>query len=152
MARMTGGEALVQSLYREGIRVVFGLPGVQLYGVMAALRDLIGGWLERFSTVDEALAVLTAARIPCAPVLTPHDVVAHPHLLAREAFPAVPHPSRGRVRVTASPFHWDGRPVHPAGPAPYRVGEHSWLVLSEVLGYDRERIEDLIRCGAVEAP
>src|SRR5438552_17065298 len=39
MARMTGGEVLVQSLYREGIRVVFGLPGVQLYGVMAALRD-----------------------------------------------------------------------------------------------------------------
>jgi len=36
---MTGGEVLVQSLYREGIRVVFGLPGVQLYGVMAALRD-----------------------------------------------------------------------------------------------------------------
>jgi len=39
MARMTGGEALVHSLYREGVRVVFGLPGVQLYGVMAALRD-----------------------------------------------------------------------------------------------------------------
>src|SRR6266511_702426 len=39
MTRMTGGEALVQSLYREGVRVVFGLPGVQLYGVLAALRD-----------------------------------------------------------------------------------------------------------------
>jgi acetolactate synthase-1/2/3 large subunit len=39
MARMTGGEALVRSLAREGVRVVFGLPGVQLYGVMAALRD-----------------------------------------------------------------------------------------------------------------
>ncbi len=39
MARMTGGEALVQSLVREGVRVVFGLPGVQLYGVIAALRD-----------------------------------------------------------------------------------------------------------------
>jgi acetolactate synthase-1/2/3 large subunit len=36
---MTGGEALVKSLVREGVRVVFGLPGVQLYGVMAALRD-----------------------------------------------------------------------------------------------------------------
>jgi acetolactate synthase-1/2/3 large subunit len=36
---MTGGEALVRSLYAEGVRVVFGLPGVQLYGVMAALRD-----------------------------------------------------------------------------------------------------------------
>ena len=39
MARMTGGEALVKQLYREGGRVVFGLPGVQLYGVLAALRE-----------------------------------------------------------------------------------------------------------------
>jgi acetolactate synthase I/II/III large subunit len=39
MARMTGGEVLVKSLYREGVRVIFGLPGVQLYGAMAALRE-----------------------------------------------------------------------------------------------------------------
>src|SRR5712692_3938777 len=39
MTRMTGGEALVKSLHREGVRVVFGLPGVQLYGVITALRD-----------------------------------------------------------------------------------------------------------------
>jgi acetolactate synthase-1/2/3 large subunit len=39
MARMTGGQALVASLRREGVRVIFGLPGVQLYGAMAALRD-----------------------------------------------------------------------------------------------------------------
>jgi len=36
---MTGGEALARQLHREGGRVVFGLPGVQLYGVLAALRD-----------------------------------------------------------------------------------------------------------------
>src|SRR5438045_2955241 len=36
---LTGGEALVKSLYREGVRVVFGVPGVQLYGVLAALRE-----------------------------------------------------------------------------------------------------------------
>jgi acetolactate synthase-1/2/3 large subunit len=39
MARMTGGEALAKQLYREGVRVVFGVPGVQLYGAIAALRD-----------------------------------------------------------------------------------------------------------------
>jgi acetolactate synthase-1/2/3 large subunit len=39
MARMTGGQALVASLWREGVRVIFGLPGVQLYGAMAALRE-----------------------------------------------------------------------------------------------------------------
>jgi acetolactate synthase-1/2/3 large subunit len=36
---MTGGEALAKQLQREGVRVVFGLPGVQLYGAMAALRE-----------------------------------------------------------------------------------------------------------------
>ena len=42
MAWMTGGEALVESICREGVRVIFGLPGLQLYGVMAALRDQPG--------------------------------------------------------------------------------------------------------------
>ena len=39
MLRMSGGEALVKSLVREGVEVVFGLPGIQLYGIVAALRD-----------------------------------------------------------------------------------------------------------------
>src|SRR5712692_10489027 len=39
MAVMKGGEALVRSLFAAGVRVIFGLPGVQLYGVLAALRD-----------------------------------------------------------------------------------------------------------------
>ena len=116
------------------------------------LSDLIAQWLARFRTVDEAVAALTAARIPAAPVLEPREVIAHPHLLARQAFPEVTHPTRGHVRVTASPYHWDGRPTHPAGPAPYRVGEHSRLVLSGLLGYDASRINALIASGAVEQP
>jgi len=39
MTRMTGGQALAKQLYREGVRVVFGVPGVQLYGALAAIRD-----------------------------------------------------------------------------------------------------------------
>ena len=39
MGRLTGGEALAKALVHEGGRVVFGLPGVQLYGAVAALRD-----------------------------------------------------------------------------------------------------------------
>jgi len=116
------------------------------------LSGLIGEWLKRFATVDEAIEALNAARIPCAPVLEPHEVIAHPHLVAREAFPEVPHPTRGTVRVTASPYHWDGKPTRPAGGAPYRVGEHSRLVLSGLLGYDADRIQALIASGAVEAP
>ena len=36
---MSGGEALAKSLVREGVEVVFGIPGIQIYGVVAALRD-----------------------------------------------------------------------------------------------------------------
>ncbi len=39
MAVMSGGEALVKSLVREGVEVVFGIPGIQIYGIVAALRD-----------------------------------------------------------------------------------------------------------------
>jgi len=39
MPRMTGGEALARQLVREGVKIVFGLPGVQLYGALAGLRD-----------------------------------------------------------------------------------------------------------------
>ena len=37
--KMSGGQALVKSLAREGVEVVFGLPGIQIYGIVAALRD-----------------------------------------------------------------------------------------------------------------
>ncbi|MFP6652325.1 MAG: thiamine pyrophosphate-dependent enzyme [Dehalococcoidia bacterium] len=39
MPKMTGGQALAKSLYREGVRVIFGLPGVQLYHMMDGLYD-----------------------------------------------------------------------------------------------------------------
>lgn len=37
MARMTGGEAIVDGLLRHGIDTIFGLPGVQIYGLFDAL-------------------------------------------------------------------------------------------------------------------
>ena len=47
MTEMTGGQALAKSLSREGVRVIFGLPGVQLYH---ALEGLTGTPEIRFIT------------------------------------------------------------------------------------------------------
>lgn len=116
------------------------------------LRPLIVEWLDRFKTPDEAVAALAAARIPSAIVATPSEVVAEAHLAERAAFPEIPHPGCGSLRVTATPFHLDGRPIPPRGPAPYRSGEHTRQVLGEVLGYPAERIEELVRRGAVAVP
>ena len=38
MPMMTGGQALAKSLVREGVRVIFGLPGVQLYHLLDGLH------------------------------------------------------------------------------------------------------------------
>jgi crotonobetainyl-CoA:carnitine CoA-transferase CaiB-like acyl-CoA transferase len=114
-----------------------------------ALIKIMREWLDEFESVDRAVETLSSARIPTVPMLSPEEVVKHPHLAARSAFPEIPHASRGKVRVTAAPFHVDGHAVHPSGPAPYDVGEHTRAVLREVLGYSDERIEALEAKGVI---
>ncbi len=116
------------------------------------LQAILGKWLEGFGSVDEAVRVLAASRIPCVPMLTPEEVVAHPHMAVREAFPVIGHPVRGEVRVTATPFHLDGAPVEPGGPAPYRIGQHTREVLLDVLGYDARKVDALLAERIVATP
>jgi crotonobetainyl-CoA:carnitine CoA-transferase CaiB-like acyl-CoA transferase len=116
------------------------------------IRPIVTAWLDGFDTVEAAIEALRAARVPCAPVLAPAEVAGHPHMAARHAFPAVPHPTRGEVRVTATPFHIDHAPVRPAAGAPYRVGEHTHAVLRDVLGYPEDRIEELTRQRVIDVP
>jgi crotonobetainyl-CoA:carnitine CoA-transferase CaiB-like acyl-CoA transferase len=114
-----------------------------------ALRDLIVAWLDGYGTRERALEALRAARLPASPVLSPLEVIAHPHLDARRAFPEVPHLTRGKVRVTSTPFQVDGRPTGPTAGAPHRIGEHTRQVLGEILGYDASTIDDLAKAGAI---
>jgi len=116
------------------------------------LRKLICDWLDRFESVDNAMAALTAARVPCAPVRSMEEAMAHQHMAEREAFSSVSHPARGEVRVTSAPFHIDGAPVPARGPAPYRAGEDTRAILSGTLGYSDERIDALLGAGAIAVP
>jgi crotonobetainyl-CoA:carnitine CoA-transferase CaiB-like acyl-CoA transferase len=117
-----------------------------------AMHAVIAGWLDTFATLEDALTALTAARVPCAPVLSPREVIDHPHLEARGFFAEVGHEGRGVVRVTATPFHVDAGAPGPRGPAPYRVGEHTRTVLSGLLGYSAARIDQLLAQGVAAAP
>jgi crotonobetainyl-CoA:carnitine CoA-transferase CaiB-like acyl-CoA transferase len=117
-----------------------------------AFAQILREWLDRFGSVEQAVAALSAARIPSVPMLSPEEVVGHPQIVHRSVFPEVAHPVRGPVRVTATPFHIDQRPVRPGGPAPYRVGENTRQVLNDVLGYSAERVEALQRERVVDMP
>jgi crotonobetainyl-CoA:carnitine CoA-transferase CaiB-like acyl-CoA transferase len=117
-----------------------------------ALLQILRDWLDGFDSVDEAVDTLSRGRIPAVPMLSPEEVIEHPHLAARLAFPEIDHPGRGRVRVTALPFHVDGDPIAPGGPAPYRVGQHTREVLTGLLGYSDERIQALQSLRVIEVP
>jgi CoA:oxalate CoA-transferase len=117
-----------------------------------ALLEILHQWLDGFDSVDQAVETLSRARIPAVPMLSPEELVQHPQMAARSAFPEIEHPARGRVRVTALPFHIDHRPVAPAGPAPYRVGEQTREVLTGFLGYSDERVRLLQSQRVVEIP
>jgi CoA:oxalate CoA-transferase len=117
------------------------------------LRPIITEWLSRrFGSVDEAVQTLTGARLPAVPVLSPEEIARHPHMLARDAFPSVPHPALGSVRVTTTPFRVDGKAPAPRGPAPYRVGEDTPRVLTEILAYAPERIAELRALKVIDWP
>lgn len=117
-----------------------------------ALQQVYREWLDRYQSADEAIAALSAARVPVVPMLSPEEVVDHPQLAAREAFPQVPHPGRGEIRVTATPFFVDGEPTHPRTAAPHLIGEHTRDVLGSLLGYAEERIDALHKLGVVTLP
>ncbi len=58
MVKLSGGEALAKSLAREGVEVVFGIAGIQIYGIVAGLRDEPG--IRMITTRHEQAATYMA--------------------------------------------------------------------------------------------
>lgn len=114
-----------------------------------ALATLLGDWLASFESVDQAVDILSRSRIPNVPMLNPEEVVVHPHLAGRNAFPSVNHPVSGSARVTATPFQIDGSAVVPSGPVPYRIGQDGQDVLTSWLGCSQAEVQQLATQGAV---
>jgi acetolactate synthase I/II/III large subunit len=65
MPRMTGGEAIVDSLLRHGIDTVFGLPGVQTYGLFDAFA-LASNRLRLINARHEQTTAYMALGYACA--------------------------------------------------------------------------------------
>ena len=127
----------------------FATPGARRQN-WPVLAEILGEWLNTFASVDEAIKALNGARVPSVPMLTPEEIVDHPHMAERGAFPSVNHPVSGTARVTATPFQLDGQPITPTGPVPYAIGENSREVLTE-LGFSEEKVQALISEGVVTA-
>ncbi len=106
------------------------------------LEELIGGWTaDRDGARLEA--ELQAAGVACHRVQNSVDLASDPQLAHRQHFIAGEHAENGTMYVEGARFKLSRTPadITKAGPT---LGQHTFDVLLEVLGYDDERLSELV--------
>ncbi|MET0471967.1 MAG: CoA transferase [Xanthobacteraceae bacterium] len=91
----------------------------------------------------ELVARLQAHGVAAAKVATSADVTSDPQLLARRYWHHVPHAEMGSVLVNLPPFRAVGEERVAPGPPPL-LGEHTFEVASELLGFDETECRRLM--------
>ncbi|MBE14108.1 MAG: carnitine dehydratase [Chloroflexi bacterium] len=105
-----------------------------------ALEDELTEWFSERNTRDAA-EHLSAHSVPCAPVNTIEQAANEPLLQEREMMMEIPDPVAGTMWVTGKSIKF-GRTPMVVNPTPL-IGEHTRELLSDVLGYDDEKIGSL---------
>lgn len=100
----------------------------------------------RTDTTDNWLARLRAVGVPCAPILTVPEALAHPMARERKMIASYPHPAWGTVHAIASPIKVGSHDV-PRQPAPER-GAQNESMLRNILRYRTDQIETAKTNGA----
>jgi crotonobetainyl-CoA:carnitine CoA-transferase CaiB-like acyl-CoA transferase len=156
--RGSGGYVAITVLFHqwEDFVKLMGRPELASDPRFAALEDrsrnrvaaieIVEQWLQSFPSLEEPIELMEANHIMCQRVLDVADMFTDPQLLERGALAEVDQPGVGPMMVNRTPYHFSETAVEVGGPAP-RLGEDNERVLCEVLGYSRERVEELTRAG-----
>lgn len=119
----------------------------------AAHRDALQDILDKVfgtRTVDEWLAALREAEVPCGPVNDLEQALREDMVLARELLISTEHPRFGTVTQIGPPVRVGPVPQQ-HNRAPQR-GEHTDPILRDLLGYDDTAITALADAGAFGSP
>jgi crotonobetainyl-CoA:carnitine CoA-transferase CaiB-like acyl-CoA transferase len=115
---------------------------------------------ELFAILGEAFALepwlhwqsrMRAAGVPCGRVRTVGEAIRSPEATERAIVTRIPHATVGWVPNVRSPIRYSRTPITDPVAAP-EVGQHTQQVLSELLGYDGERLARLTESGVLGVP
>lgn len=98
-------------------------------------------------TKREVMETLVGAGLLCSAVFDIGDQLHDEHLLERGAVEDYEHPTRGTIRVPGCPVRLSDSPRHTRRPP--LIGEHTEEVLTDLLGFDGERISAMHDAGIV---
>jgi crotonobetainyl-CoA:carnitine CoA-transferase CaiB-like acyl-CoA transferase len=112
-----------------------------------ARLELTQGVLRDGSTAHW-LARLEAERVPCAPVLTRTQMIAHPQIQASGTITEYRHRVAGVLRQARPAAQFDATPATPRRGAP-ALGEHSREILTGP-GMSAEEVRELEAAGIVK--
>lgn len=97
---------------------------------------------------EEWLRLLSEAQVPCGPINTLERLFADPQVVARNMVVEMDHPTVGRLRSIGNPVKTPLMDEGPFEPPPLH-GQHTDLVLRELLGYSTEQIAHLRQSGVI---
>ncbi len=112
-----------------------------------ALQAKISDWTRGLPKEDIAQR-LQAVRVPAFATNSIPDVLASPHLQARQFFEHIPLPSGEQALATGPRYHFSEGVPGITRPAP-RLGEHTVSVLKTQLGLSNEDIVALFETGVI---
>jgi benzylsuccinate CoA-transferase BbsF subunit len=123
------------------------LQSVEGRRASADVEAAIAGWTSEHDALD-VQARLQARGVPCHEVANSTQSFADPQLQHRGHFVHAEHSLHGKFWVEAPRIQLSRTPgvVHRAGPM---IGEHLFEVLSDHLGYDDDKVADVIATGAL---
>ncbi|MCC6437953.1 MAG: CoA transferase [Acidimicrobiales bacterium] len=111
------------------------------------LDELISAWTAS-QDATELAARLQAAGVPAHGVDSAHELAVDPQLQHRGHWLTVEHAVHGPITIEAPRIRIEGSPVVAAA-AP-SLGQHAYEILTEILGYDPDRIAELAAAEALE--
>jgi len=112
----------------------------------AALDAIVAEW-TRGRDKHDVLRVLGEAGVPCGATLDTGEVLADPHLRAREMIVDIDYPGRGVYQTVGCPVKLSDSPV--AVGRPPLLGEHTASLLERLCGVDAAALAGLRENGTI---